>query len=182
MANTVVRLKSIQSGVSDWIAACEDRVNLIDGYLNRVVKADYIATQRSRFEAQNVGDDFGGGSWASLDSSYASYKRRKFEAYPGAGTKINVATSNLLQSLTLSDSYYPSPVPKRIRAGRGGKASGGESAAGSLAVVDNQSIHIYTMVPYAQYVDEVRTFTTWSQIFWDRINRGIMNYLAGKDV
>ena len=181
MANTVVSLRSVQSGVSEWLAACSDRVNMIDGYLNRIVKQDYINTQGERFMSENVGDDFDGGKWAGLDSKYSDYKRRVFASYPGAGSKTNVRTSNLMQSLLLSDTFYPSPEPKKIRAGRGGKTSQGEAMAGSLAVVDGASIHIYTLVPYAQYVDEQRTFTQWSQFFWDRINRGIMNYLAGKD-
>ena len=177
---TLVSLRTIHGGATEWFTASEERLNLIDGYLNRVVKQDYINTQANRFENENVGDDFGGDKWAALyDSKYSAYKRNKYAAYPGSGNKLNVATSNLLQSLTLSDSFYPSPEPKKIRAGRKGKQSKGELMAGSLAIVDDASIHIYTLVPYAEFVDEQRTFTQWSQIFWDRINRGIMNYLAG---
>jgi len=187
MADTVVKLKTLHGdgsggggGITQWLEACSSRVNLIDGYLNRVVKQDYINTQSTRFENENVGDDFGGGKWARLDKDYATYKAQKFAGYPGGGTKLNVRASNLLQSLLLKDTYYASPEPKKIRAGRKGKASTGAAIAGSLAVVDAASIHIYTLVPYAEFVDEKRTFTDWSQHFWDRTNRGIMDYLAGK--
>lgn len=177
MADNIVQLRVIQGGISQWIAACDKRINLIAGYLDRIVKQDYINTQRTRFMDENVGADFDGGRWESMDAKYADYKRKKYAAYPGGGTKINVRTSNLLESLLLSDNFYPSPEPSRIR---GGKQSRGEAMAGSLALVNATSIHIYTMVPYASYVDENRTFSKWSQHFWDRTNRGIMDYLAGK--
>lgn len=176
MATTVVSIKSVQSGISEWLTACADRVNLIDGYLNRVVKQDYINAQRDRFDSENSGEDFLGGRWQGLDSKYSEYKKRVFSSYPGSGAKLNVRTSNLMQSLLLSDTFYPSPAPKKIKA-----KNKGEQMAGSLAVVDAASIHIYTLVPYAEHVDEVRTFSSWSPFFWKRINRGIMNYLAGKD-
>ncbi len=180
MGTTVVRLRTIQSGADEWLTACSSRVNLIDGYLNRVVKQDYINAQKDRFESQNAGDDFGGGKWADVDKDYATYKQEKYAGYPGGGTKINIRASNLFQSLMLSDSFYPSPEKKRIRAGKGGKPSAGETMAGSLAIVDAASIHIYTLVPYASFVDEKRTFTNWSPNFWMRINRGLMDYLSGR--
>jgi hypothetical protein len=180
MAKKIVSIKSVRSGVSKWIVECTERVNLIDGYLNRVVKQDYINAQIERFQTENAGTDFDGGRWTSLDSKYSKYKRKRFEDYPGGGTKLLIGKSNLMQSLLLSDQYFPSPKPKKIRAGISGLRSRGENAAGSLAVVDAASIHIYTLVPYAKYVDEKRTFTSWSLLFWDRINTGILNYLAGR--
>lgn len=180
MGDTVVRLTQIQGGITNWLIACTSRINLIEGYLNRIVKQDYIKTQTNRFESENVGPDFDGGKWESLDQKYAEYKRKKYASFPGGGNKVNVRQSNLLQSLLLQDSYYPAPEPKKIRAGKKGSPSKGEQTAGSLAVVNATSIHIYTMVPYASFVDEERTFTKWSQYFWDRTNRGIMDYLSGK--
>ena len=180
MGDTVVKLTQLQGGITKWLGACTSRVNLLEGYLNRIVKQDYLNTQKNRFETENVGEDFGGEKWDRLDKDYATYKAKKYASFPGGGDKINVRQSNLLQSLLLQDSFYPSPEPQKIRAGKNGKKSAGEIAAGYLATVNATSIHIYTMVPYASFVDEERTFTQWSQHFWDRTNKGIMNYLAGK--
>lgn len=183
MADTVIRLKTIHSGFDEWFTACTERLDLVSGYLNRIVKQDYLISQQNRFDTNNAGPDFEGGAWASLDPKYAEYKRKRYAAFPGSGTQTNVRQSNLLSSLLLTNTYYPNPEPRKIRAGRKGKKSAGQLAAGSLVTVDTTSIHIYTLVPYAKYVDEdhaKRTFTQWSQVFWDRINRGIMNYLAGK--
>ena len=180
MASTVVKITSVQSGINEWLTACASRVNLIDGYLNRVVKQDYINAQLNRFKSKNSGADFTGDGWKGLDPTYQTYKRKKYADYPEGGDTINIATSNLLQSLILSDEYYPSPRPRKIRRSKKGGKSAGQDAAGSLAVVDATSIHIYTLVPYAKYVDEKRTFTGWSQNFWNRINRGIMDYLTGR--
>lgn len=181
MADTVVSIKSIRSGLSDFLKTTESRVNLIEGYLNRIVKQEYINSQGERFQVENAGPDFEGGKWAPLDDAYQTYKEMKYASYPGGGSKLVIRTSNLMNSLLLSDSYYPSPEPKRITAGRKGKMSKGEMAAGSVAVVDATSIYIYTLVPYAQFVDEIRTFTRWSDQFWTRINQGIIDYLTGKN-
>jgi hypothetical protein len=173
-----VTLRKISTGVEKTIKGMLDRSKLLDGYLNRVVLPDYIRTQRARFESHNDGNDFQGGTWPALNQKYAEYKRKKYGSYPGGGEKTNIRTSRLISSLTMQPNKYDEPDTKnkRKKTGRRLPGTGSEFAA----IVNNGRLSIYTLVPYAQYVDEKRTFSMWSPSFYARQARGAMSYLIGR--
>lgn len=145
-------IKSIARGVEDQLQAIVRRANLIPGYLNRVVYREYQKGQRKRWETQNSGEDFAGGTWPALDPAYAAWKKKKFSGYPGSGTKMLIRTKRLFDSVV-----GPSGEHEKI--------------------VEQRAIRINSKVPYAHFVDAKRTFTQWSPRFYSRINKDLQDYL-----
>lgn len=146
-------ITKLSDGITKRLDDMVKRVNLVPGYLSRVVYRKYQNVQRERWASENTNRDVDGGAWHALDPSYADYKRRKYKGYPGGGTKLLIRTKRLLNSVV------------------------GPSTEQSV-IVDKKSIHIYTLVPYAKYVDEVRTFSKYSDIFKRDILRGLRDYVA----
>ncbi len=145
-------IKALTTGIQDQLEAMVRRANLLPAYLNRVVYKEYQKAQRDRWKTENVGPDFVGGQWRSLDPIYAAWKKKKYSSSPGGGTKLLIRTGTLVQSVV-------------------GPGEGHEK------IVTNRSIRINTSVPYATYVDETRNFTQWSPVFYGRIYKGLSDYL-----
>jgi hypothetical protein len=150
-----VSAKVVKSGVTEALEKMVKRANLTEGYLNRVVYRQYQNAQRNRWRNINEGEDFGGEKpWAELNPIYENLKYRKFLDNPfGHGEKMLIATGRL---------FF-------------GVVGPGED---HQKIVTNKRIEISTTVPYAKYVDEARTFTEFSPIFWSKIYKGLRDYLA----
>ncbi len=146
-------LISIGRGITDQLEGMVKRANLLPGYLNRVVYREYQNAQRARFNSENVGEDFDGGQWASVDPDYETWKEAKYGDNPvGKGKKINIATGRLFMGLV-----GPSEDHRKL--------------------VDEKSITITHSVEYGRYVDEKRTFSSWSDKFYNRLYAGTADYL-----
>lgn len=128
------------------------RANLVPGYLNRVVYRQYQNAQRERWKTENNGEDFTGGRWEPVDPVYAAYKKKKWADSPGGGGKLLIRTKRLFDSVVGPHSDH-------------------------LKLVGDRSIRIATSVPYAEYVDEKRTFTSYSVVFKKKIMKGLSDYL-----
>lgn len=146
-------IRSMSSGIENMLDGMVKRANMVPGYLNRVVYRQYQNAQRERWTSENASQDFTGGIWDRLSIPYQEYKFREFYDYPGAGSKILIATNRLQKSV-----IGPSPEHQKI--------------------VTDRAIKIFTTVPYASYVDEKRTFTKFSQIFYRDVFKGLKDYLA----
>lgn len=145
-------IKSLTEEIEKALEGMVKRANMIPAYLNRVVYREYQNAQRKRWETENAGDDFAGGQWQSLDLAYATWKKKKYAGYPGGGTKILIRTNRLFSGVV----------------GPG---------ADHRKIVDDRSIRIATAVPYGQYVDNTRTFSQWSPVFYNRIYKDLGEYL-----
>lgn len=192
-----VSLKRVKLNIGSYFSELTKRAKGISLYLTRVVLPEYINVQRNRFATQNSGADFGGAPWGALDPTYLAYKQKKYQSYPGGGNKINIRTSRLLNSLLLQENNYSEPTWERqnnsmlgLYANKSfgwssrvkGNKKKGQSKGGTgkeyASVVNDAGLYIYTLVPYAKYVDEKRTFSDFSPFFFNRIHTGIMNYIA----
>lgn len=145
-------IATIANGIEKQLEGMVNRVNLLPGYLSRVVYKQYQNAQRERWQTENTTAYVDGGQWAPLDPAYRAYKEKKFKDYPGGGRKILIRTKRLMDSVV-----------------------GPAQEQGVL--VDERSIRILTMVPYANFVDEVRTFSNFSALFYRDVYKGIGQYL-----
>lgn len=112
-----------------------ERINSMQGFLNKNVYQMYQNAQRTRWMTENSSET---GRWKRLEPRYEQYKRTKFASYDGQGTKMLIATGALFKAVV----------------GPGN---------GQRKVATNKSLYISVSTPYSGYVDEVRSMSTWSQ-------------------
>lgn len=130
-----VTLRTVSDGINKILRGMRQREKALMGYFNRNVLEQYRNQQRKRWMTENASE---GQTWAALSPLYASRKRRQFAGYPGKGTKKLVATNRLFESV-----IGPGKDFRKVVTARG--------------------LYIATVTPYAKYVDEDRSFTTWSK-------------------
>jgi len=126
-----VQVKS--AGVEEWFKNLTMRSNSLTSFLNKNVVAQYRNLQRKRWMTENESET---GQWMPLNPTYRTRKLKQFQAYPGRGTKMLVATNTLFKSV--------------IGPGEGFRK-----------IVTPKQLILGTAIPYATHVDELRTFTTW---------------------
>lgn len=148
-----VSVLSIAKGIENQLDKMVKNANLLPGYLDRVVYRQYQKAQRKRWETENSDNFSAGGHWEALDPGYAAYKRKKFASYRGGGEKILIATGRLFEGV-----IGPSQDHEKL--------------------VTERQIIISTSVPYAHYVDEDRTFTKFSPMFYSDVYQGLKEYLV----
>lgn len=85
------RLKKVRDDFEETRKKMLDASNS-QGALARIYKV-YQRFQTERFKTQNASE---GRAWAPYKrADYAEYKRKRFKSYPGAGSKMLIATSTL---------------------------------------------------------------------------------------
>lgn len=146
---------SINNAVTKSLEAKLKRANLITAFLNRVIYPMYQNAQRLRWTSQNTTE---GPQWAALTSrAYAIRKAIRFASFPGGGQQLMIASGRLFNSVT------------------------GDDLADHKKLVEGNSLIILTSVPYAQYVDPVRNFSTMGKNTLDDMKQATRDYLmAGK--
>jgi hypothetical protein len=142
--------KKIQSSITKNLQGMMSRERLLQGYLNRVVYAQYQKAQRKRWMTEGASE---GERWTPLNEAYARWKRVRYASELGGGTKMLIRTNRLQLSVI------------------GGSAE-------HRKVVGTKRLIISTTVPYAIYVDEKRTFTGLGEATSAEISKGIVRYLA----
>lgn len=147
-----------QTGATKILERMANAPNFLPGYLNTVVMRQYQISQEERFRKENVGQDFEGGQWAPLNPVYANWKAARY-----GSRKILVRTGHLYDSvmnpykvidgnrlrLTVRPTTYTDEVTKRK---------------------ENTS-------SYAGYADGPRTFSSWSRLFYSKLQKGFVKYL-----
>lgn len=146
---STVSLKTLEDGIGQSLKAMISRARNMQGFLNRVVYKEYQNAQRERWISEN---DSEGTRWKRLTKPYSDYKKTKFASYPGSGNRMLVATGRLYQSVIGPSSEH-------------------------YKLTTSKSITIGTRVPYAKYVDEERTFTTFGEDFGKNIGEKLAKYL-----
>jgi hypothetical protein len=138
------------NGIADLLNGMADRSKLMTGWLNRVAYPELLKVQRVRWQTEGSSE---GGKWVALNPSYRTAKLKRFADYPGSGTKMLVATSRLVGSMT------------------------GDNKAEHWKLVKGNELTMGSIVPYAGYVDETRDITTLSDATVTRLAEAARNYI-----
>jgi hypothetical protein len=128
-----------------------------DGFLKSYVYPEYQYVQKQRWISENATEDVTGGQWERLNPVYETYKKKKFASYPGSGSRLLIAKSNLLPSVV------------------------GESKDSRVLIQDGK-LGIFSSLPYASYVNEKRPFDTFSSAWRKKISEAWAQYIAGKPI
>lgn len=145
MASTV---KTIKAGVSEQIKKMMDRSRNMGQFLT-VAYRKYQNYQRTRWQTENAEN----GSWLPVTLAYGNYKRVKFADYPGNGTKLLIATGDLLASVVGTKTDY------------------------HRKLITGTTLKVSTTLGYASYVNEVRPFDEFSPAFYQDIKNDLQKYL-----
>lgn len=145
-------LKVTSEGATLKIDSMLDRGRAMQSFLNRNIYRIYQNAQRDRWETENSSQSGNGQRWEPLNRDYAIRKRKIYQNYEGGGTKMLVATGKLYKSV--------------IGPGQGQRK-----------VVTNDKLYIATSIGYGQYVDEARSFTTWSPAFRKKVMKAVTDFI-----
>lgn len=107
----------------------------ITAYFNRVFYPRYQRAQIRRWKTKNKSE---GLEWKPLDPKYKEWKSIAFKDYPFSGKKILIREGELFRSVV------------------------GDSKTYHRKLISRFGIFIATTLDYAGHVDEIRTFSTWS--------------------
>jgi hypothetical protein len=141
-----------------------DYTSLIDGWLNTRGIKMYSTAQKARWMSENASE---GSVWSKISPAYQLHKLRKYAAYPGGGRKLLIASGNLFASM----------LPPNQREGFSlNSKMGGDFRK----LIDRGTMIISTSVPYAEYVDRTRNFTTWSKDTIDSMKMDLAKYIANR--
>lgn len=149
------RVKKIKSEVTERLEKMMKDVKDKDGFLKRYVFPEYQYVQKQRWMTENVTQDVTGGQWEKLNPLYETYKRKKYQSYAGGGSRLLIAQYRLLPSVV------------------------GESKDSRVLIQDGK-LGVFSILPYASYVNETRPFDTFSASWKKRISGAWASYVAGR--
>lgn len=138
------------NGIADHLNGMAERSKRLTGWLNRVAYPELLKVQRVRWQTEGSSE---GDKWVALEPNYKRSKLKKFADYPGGGTKMLVATSRLVGSMT------------------------GDNKADHWKLVKGNQLTMGSIVPYAGYVDESRNITALSDDTVSRLARMARAYI-----
>lgn len=139
-----------QDGIGDLLRGMLGRFESIRGFLDRVIYPEVVQLQRERWMTENASQ---GEVWAPLKPEYAKYKLKKFSAYPGAGTKLLIATGALVDSMT------------------------GDGKDHWKLVTDTR-LEVGSLVAYAKYVNQARDIVGLRDEERSRFMKQILDYIV----
>lgn len=145
-------LKKVEDTVTARLNKIIERGRDSRAFMVRVVRPTYQNAQRKRFMTENQS---AGAQWAPLNPKYAKYKLTKFKDFPGGGTKINIATGKMFNTLVLQES-------------------------GSYSEIATEFSYILAFdSPYMKYVDEVRPIMQFRDEFYKDLKKQLVTWLRG---
>jgi len=147
-----IKLDISLDGITNKLNGMLSRANLVDGWLNRVAYPQIIQHQRQRWMTEGASE---GEQWKPLNPKYRLRKLSQFRDYPGAGTKMLIATGKLVDSIT------------------------GDNKTDHYKIVSGKCLEMGTKVSYAKYVDETRNFTRLSDQTIEDLKAQLRAYLGG---
>lgn len=148
-----MKMSVSEDGIGNWLNGMLNRASLVSGWLNRVAYPEMIKIQRVRWQTEGASQ---GAQWKPLKSeNYRKYKLRKFADYPGAGSKLLIATNRLVDSMT------------------------GDNKNEHWKMVDvaKNRLEVGSFVPYGGYVDDERDITGLSDQAVDGLISELLDYL-----
>lgn len=150
----MAKLTLVADGITQQLEGYVKRANALEGYLNRVVVEQYRNIQRTRWMTEGASE---GKQWDPLSPRYSAWKRVHYKSYPGAGTRMLVATGRLQKGVIgMSPDFRKVTTPR--------------------------SLTISTAVEYAEHVNEARSFTTYSTKSLKEILTGINKFLLKNQI
>ena len=108
----------------------------LKAFFNRQFYPEYQEAQIKRWKTEGASQ---GDEWDSLNPIYKKYKLKAFAKFPYSGRRMMIAEGLL----------FPSVV--------------GESGGYHRKLISKDGIRIATVLDYALYVDDARSFSTWSK-------------------
>lgn len=174
MSDTVT--VSLRVAENDIVKKMLARSKDLSGFLNRVAYPMLIEMQRNRWVTENDG------AWRKLNATYQRYKLKRFAAFPGAGTKMMVATSQLYQAVTGDDTKFHRKLVQdntltiavqEESSGSKGRSRGKKKRHEGFSGAE---VPAFT---YAKYANEQRKFTDIKDTTLDEIKVQLKAYLTG---
>lgn len=147
-------ITKVRGDISKLFAGYIQRDRAMQGFLNKNVVEFYRNVQRKRWITENQSE---GRAWERLNPKYAERKRKVWRDAPGGGSKMLIASGALQESV--------------IGPGKG-----------FYKVATPRQLIIQTGVKYAQYVDEVRTFTEFSNTTRKELGSMIAKFLFFNEI
>jgi hypothetical protein len=92
-----LNVSKVKDGITLNLEAIVTRGRSPGSYAQRVILPLFKQAQLDRWESENSSQ---GEQWVPLNPHYAKRKRLKFASYPGAGSKLMIATDTLRQAAT----------------------------------------------------------------------------------
>lgn len=145
----MITYKALDKSIQNSLLDLIRKGSNLNALLNRNIYQLYQNAQRQRWMTENASE---GSPWVKLNPDYERVKRRIYANEEHGGRKILIASGRLYKSV-----IGPSPDHRKI--------------------VGNNKLIIKTVVDYAKYVDQARTFTTFGQPTIDKIKKTISEYL-----
>ena len=143
-------ITTVSKGITDKLNGMIDRTKSMQSFLETYIYRMYQNAENERWLTENQSE---GPQWDQVGDNYAKWKRKKFAAYEGAGTKLLIATGTM---------YHAVVGP----------------AQGQLKLVTNTKLYISTDVPYAGEVNKLRNFSRWSSDTYASFNRAIKDFIV----
>lgn len=155
-------LGSVKKEVSLRLAGLLDRSKSIRSFLNRNVVEQYRNVQKRRWMTENQSE---GKRWKPLEPGYAEAKQKRYAKYDHGGTQMLYASGQLFKSVIGPGHGFRKIVTER-------------QLIITVAVEPESGKPRKKFTPYAEYVDEDRSFTTYSRSTIREFNRMIYDYIV----
>lgn len=161
-ASIKITVTGIEKDLNQMVA----RAKNVRGFLNSVIYKQYQNAQRKRWITEGASE---GGKWAANSPKYATWKIKQFTTGGKKRAPRKFTTSGLAAAgrnlMIFTGSLVDSVVD--------------DPKAGHKKIVNARSIKIFTTVPYAKKVNEVRPFTNWSPKTINSMKRAMAKYIMG---
>lgn len=131
-----------------------------EGWANRNLPRLYANAERTRWITEGVSE---GSQWKPLSPLYRERKKKLYGGYPGGGNVTLIATSRMLAGI----------LPPEERGDV--VASHGEEFR---KLINGKRIIFSTINPYAEDVNAVRDFSSWSSSTIKTFVKDYVSYLA----
>lgn len=150
----MITIKKLSSQIEDNLTQMVQRSDNAAFVLQRIILPQYIQAQADRWMSEGASQGF---QWKALNAAYKSRKKVRFASYPGSGTKMMIATSDLVDAVLQRNNY-------------------------SLKMISGKKMTISTSLDYAKHVDDARTFTKFSPEWKQALADNYGTYVRTGDV
>lgn len=147
--------KKVTDSVTEHLMSLIDRSRASQGYFARNVYRDYQNSQRERWRTEGQSEGY---QWEQIDPEYRKRKLKRFASYPGAGSKMMIATSKLQGSVIGLGEY---------------------GTSNHRALFANTYMEVSTTLSYAPYVAEKRTIMDFAEKTIDEWERKLTDFVSG---
>lgn len=175
MSDVAVKFLMQEDGITNFLSGMLARVQDMSAFLNRYAYPRLIQMQRHRWQTENDGQ------WTALKPEYAKQKLKKYESFPGSGTKMLIGTGQLVNAVTGDDTTFHRKIVQgnTLTIAITAESSGSKSRAkrGKRRGLSIQETPPFT---YPGFVNEKRNFTDITPEAIQDINQALQKYVSGE--